>query len=413
MADWLGRFDREQPVDLLVANAGISAGPDPDSPPKASRLRSRQIRVNLLGAINTIEPLLPALCARGRGRVAVVASIAAYRGLPYSPGYCASKAGLRAYAEALRPRLAPRGVGVTIVCPGFFDSPMTDRFNGPTPFLASGEAAARIVKRGIDRGRAPRRVSVAAGARSAILRHRAGDHRRRDLAALSLSHPVRAGRWMSELLQAAVGAGADAGGVADPAPHRRGPNGGVAGGACSTCSRVLLAAGLLLVATGRPILPGFVWWRSAPASRSPTGQSARRCASRLSSPTCPSCRMSLPIHSSTCRSRGPAWLSAGRWRRSLSGSLCSRWNRRCGRRIRCCSQFWLRSSAPSDGSISREPVLGAAAGALRRLDPSGEPFADAASAGSVRDPPGLRHYRACRTQRAPRAGTRRRRHRRW
>jgi short-subunit dehydrogenase len=157
MADWLSRFDREQPVDLLVANAGVSAGPDPDSPSEGAETAARQIRVNLLGAINTVEPLLPALCARGRGRVAVVASIAAYRGLPYSPGYCASKAGLRAYAEALRPRLAPRGVGVTIVCPGFFDSPMTDRFNGPTPFLASGEAAARIVKRGIDRGR--RRVA--------------------------------------------------------------------------------------------------------------------------------------------------------------------------------------------------------------------------------------------------------------
>jgi short-subunit dehydrogenase len=156
-AEWLGRFDREQPVDLLVANAGVSAGPDPDSPSEGAETASRQIRVNLLGAINTVEPLLPALCARGRGRVAVVASIAAYRGLPYSPGYCASKAGLRAYAEALRSRLAPRGVGVTIVCPGFFDSPMTDRFNGPTPFLASGEAAARIVKRGIDRGR--RRVA--------------------------------------------------------------------------------------------------------------------------------------------------------------------------------------------------------------------------------------------------------------
>ncbi len=157
MAAWLDHFDREHPVDLVVANAGISAGPDPDSPSEGVETAARQIRVNLLGAINTVEPLLPALCARGRGRVAVVASIAAYRGLPYSPGYCASKAGLRAYAEALRPRLAPRGVGVTIVCPGFFDSPMTDRFDGPTPFLASGEAAARIVKRGIDRGR--RRVA--------------------------------------------------------------------------------------------------------------------------------------------------------------------------------------------------------------------------------------------------------------
>ena len=116
-----------------------------------------QVGVNLLGAINTVEPLLPAMCARGRGRVAVVASIAAYRGLPYSPGYSASKAGLRTYAEALRPRLAQHGIGVTVVCPGFFDSPMTDRFAGPTPFRLSCDAAARVVKRGIDRGR--RRVA--------------------------------------------------------------------------------------------------------------------------------------------------------------------------------------------------------------------------------------------------------------
>jgi short-subunit dehydrogenase len=157
MAAWLTEFDRDHPVELLVANAGTSAGPGPDSPSEGVETAARQVRVNLLGAINTVEPLLPALCRRGRGRVAVVASIAAYRGLPYSPGYCASKAGLRAYAEALRPRLASRGVGVTIVCPGFFDSPMTDRFDGPTPFMVSADAAARIVKRGIDRGR--RRVA--------------------------------------------------------------------------------------------------------------------------------------------------------------------------------------------------------------------------------------------------------------
>jgi NAD(P)-dependent dehydrogenase (short-subunit alcohol dehydrogenase family) len=106
----------------------------------------------LLGAINTIEPLLSAFCSRRRGRILVVASIAAYRGLPDSPGYCASKAGLRAHAEALRTRLGPYGVGVTVVCPGFFDSPMTVRFEGPTPFCLSIDRAARIVKRGVDRG---------------------------------------------------------------------------------------------------------------------------------------------------------------------------------------------------------------------------------------------------------------------
>jgi short-subunit dehydrogenase len=157
MAAWLREFDSDHPVELLVANAGTSAGPEPDSPSEGVESAARQVRVNLLGAINTVEPLLPALCRRGHGQVACVASIAAFRGLPNSPGYCASKAGLRAYAEALRPRLAPHGVGVTIVCPGFFDSPMTDRFDGPTPFLVSADAAARIVKRGIDRGR--RRVA--------------------------------------------------------------------------------------------------------------------------------------------------------------------------------------------------------------------------------------------------------------
>ena len=157
MASWLREFDARHPVDLLIANAGTSAGPHPDSPTEGAETAARQVGVNLLGAINTIEPLLPALCARRRGRVAAVASIAAYRGLPYSPGYCASKAGLRAYAEALRPRLEPHRIGVTVVCPGFFDSPMTDRFDGPTPFLLSSDGAARIVKRGIDRGR--RRVA--------------------------------------------------------------------------------------------------------------------------------------------------------------------------------------------------------------------------------------------------------------
>jgi short-subunit dehydrogenase len=157
MMQWLLAFDDDNPVELLIANAGTSAGPPPESPSEGVESASRQVAVNLLGTINTVEPLLPALCARRRGRVAVIASIAAYRGLPYSPGYCASKAGLRAYAEALRPRLEPRGIGVTVVCPGFFDSPMTDRFDGPTPFLFTGEGAARVVKRGIDRGR--RRVA--------------------------------------------------------------------------------------------------------------------------------------------------------------------------------------------------------------------------------------------------------------
>lgn len=151
---WLEAFDTAHAVELLIANAGTSAGPDPDSPGEPLALTERQLATNLTGAVNTIAPLMQRLCERRRGRIVAIASVAAFRGLPYSPGYCASKAGLRAYAEALRPRLARYHVGMTVVCPGFFSSPMTDRWQGPTPFLASGDAAARQIKRGIDHGRA-------------------------------------------------------------------------------------------------------------------------------------------------------------------------------------------------------------------------------------------------------------------
>ncbi|HTT80156.1 MAG TPA: SDR family NAD(P)-dependent oxidoreductase [Stellaceae bacterium] len=154
LAAWLLEFDRVSPVELLIANAGIELGSNDDSCAEPAETTLRQIAVNLAGAVQTIAPLAAPMCRRGRGRIVAIASIAAYRGMPDNPGYCASKAGLRAYAEALRPRLGRHGVGVTVVCPGFFASPMTDRWDGPTPFLWDGERAARHIKRGIDRGRA-------------------------------------------------------------------------------------------------------------------------------------------------------------------------------------------------------------------------------------------------------------------
>jgi short-subunit dehydrogenase len=150
---WLLEHDAGAPLDLLIANAGISAGPAPQASSEGLVLAARQVTTNLLGAMNTIEPLIPAFVARGRGRIAIVSSVAGYRGLPYSPGYSASKAGSRAYGEGLRALLAPHGVGVSVICPGFFDTPMTDRFKGSHPFLLSLDATTRIVQRGLERGK--------------------------------------------------------------------------------------------------------------------------------------------------------------------------------------------------------------------------------------------------------------------
>lgn len=160
---WLLGFDEAGAVDLVVAAAGISAGPQRGEAVEMPGFAQRQVAVNLVGCMNTVEPLLPRMVARGRGQVAVVSSVAGLRGLPYSPGYSGSKAGVRAYGDALRGLLRPHGVRVSVVVPGFFDTPMTDRFHGDKPFLLTLDRAAAITRRGLDRGAArivfPRRLA--------------------------------------------------------------------------------------------------------------------------------------------------------------------------------------------------------------------------------------------------------------
>ena len=150
LGSWLLARDEAKPFDLVLPCAGVSAGTAPDGTPEGVRLATMQVRTNLLGAMHTVEPLLPRLIARGAGQVALIASTAGLRGLPFSPGYSASKAGVRAYGEALRALLAPAGVAVTVVVPGFFDTPMTDRWKGPTPFMVGLDRMVTVIRRGID-----------------------------------------------------------------------------------------------------------------------------------------------------------------------------------------------------------------------------------------------------------------------
>ncbi len=154
LASVLGAFDDRHPVSLVLANAGVSSGPAPDGAPETRAAQQQVVEVNLIGAINTLDPLIPRLRARGAGRIVLVSSLAALRPMPGMAAYAASKAGLRAYGAALRGALAPDGVGVTVVCPGFVTTPMSERHLGPRPLEMPPERAAARILAAAARGRA-------------------------------------------------------------------------------------------------------------------------------------------------------------------------------------------------------------------------------------------------------------------
>jgi short-subunit dehydrogenase len=154
LAAWLHAVEAEQPVELIIANAGIAAGPGSGGGGEEPAQVRRIFAVNVDGTLNTVLPLLPALRARGRGQIALMSSLAGFRGLPGAPAYCASKAALRVWGEGLRCDLAPLGIGVSVICPGFVATPMTAVNPFPMPFLMDAARAARIIRRGLDRNRA-------------------------------------------------------------------------------------------------------------------------------------------------------------------------------------------------------------------------------------------------------------------
>jgi short-subunit dehydrogenase len=152
MTRWIGRIDAAAALDLVIANAGISAGTGRLGETDA---QAREIMaVNLEGVMNTVLPALVHLRARRRGQVAILSSLAGYRGIPGAPAYCASKAAVKVWGEALRGHLAAEGVGVTVVCPGFVRSPMTAVNQFPMPFLIEVDRAAARIKRGLARNKA-------------------------------------------------------------------------------------------------------------------------------------------------------------------------------------------------------------------------------------------------------------------
>jgi short-subunit dehydrogenase len=137
------------PVDLLIANAGVGA-PTLLDPPNTHDVE-KMFRVNVFGMVYAIEAVLPQMLKRGRGHIAAVSSLAAYKGLPGESGYSSSKAAVNNYLEGLRIQLRDKSIAVTTICPGFVKTPMTAVNKFKMPWLLEADDAARRIVRALKR----------------------------------------------------------------------------------------------------------------------------------------------------------------------------------------------------------------------------------------------------------------------
>ena len=147
MENWISRGDKIAPLDLVIANAGVSAGPGKTG--ESSEMTRKIFAVNVNGVLNTVLPSLEKMSPRRRGQIAVLSSLAGYRGLPSAPAYSGSKNAVRAWGEALRGYIRPCGIEVNVVCPGFVVSRITQKNKFPMPFLMPADKAALIIAEGL------------------------------------------------------------------------------------------------------------------------------------------------------------------------------------------------------------------------------------------------------------------------
>jgi len=128
-------------IDLAVFNAGGVVEGD----------FAATMRLNYFSVVYGLEAVLPAMIARGSGHVAAVSSLAGYRALPAAVEYGASKAAVIYLMDGLRFELAPKGIAVTTINPGFVRTPLTDRHTFYMPFLLEADDAAERIVRGLQR----------------------------------------------------------------------------------------------------------------------------------------------------------------------------------------------------------------------------------------------------------------------
>jgi NAD(P)-dependent dehydrogenase (short-subunit alcohol dehydrogenase family) len=152
VAETVARIEAELgAIDLAVFAAAVYAPVDPAR--LDLKLFEDALQTNVMGVVNCIAAALPKMQARGKGHLAWFASVAGYRGLPKAAAYGPSKAALINLAESLKPDLSRMGVAVSVINPGFVETPLTSKNDFPMPFLMKPADAARLTIQGLARGR--------------------------------------------------------------------------------------------------------------------------------------------------------------------------------------------------------------------------------------------------------------------
>lgn len=172
VAAWIGAADEARPLDLVYANAGLGgekalAGPVGEALAAAHAL----IATNLTGVVNTATPAIARFVARGEGHLVMIGSLAGRLGLPHSPVYSATKAAVATYADGLRRLVTPSGVRVTLVEPGFVETPMSAEVPGSDVLMWSAPRAAAAIRAAVEAGRPILRFPLALGLVLHFARH--------------------------------------------------------------------------------------------------------------------------------------------------------------------------------------------------------------------------------------------------
>ena len=150
----ISKIDSENPIDLIICNAGTTNSIGQNGETETWEDICRIIDTNLYGVLASLNPLISSMKQRKSGQIALVSSLAAYRGMPITPSYCASKAAVTSYGEALRGWLIEDNIQVSVISPGFVESELSAKFHGDKPMMISPEKAAEIIVKGLAKNKA-------------------------------------------------------------------------------------------------------------------------------------------------------------------------------------------------------------------------------------------------------------------